>query len=59
MSAYLEAGADVVETDTFTASRLKLDEYALGDKTAEINRRAAELARRASAASCYTGVPSR
>ena len=31
--AYLAAGADVVETDTFTASRLKLDEYGLGDKT--------------------------
>ena len=25
--AYLEAGADVVETDSFTGSRLKLDEY--------------------------------
>ena len=28
--AYLEAGADVLETDSFTASRLKLDEYGLG-----------------------------
>jgi methionine synthase I (cobalamin-dependent) len=27
---YFEAGADVVETDSFTASRLKLDEYGLG-----------------------------
>ena len=35
---YLEAGADVVETDSFTGSRLKLDEYGLGDRTAEINR---------------------
>jgi 5-methyltetrahydrofolate--homocysteine methyltransferase len=47
--AYLEAGADVVETDTFTASRLKLDEYGLGDRTAEINRNAAALAREACA----------
>src|SRR5579884_2943171 len=45
--AYLEAGADVVETDTFTASRLKLDEYGLGEKVAEINRNAAQLAREA------------
>jgi 5-methyltetrahydrofolate--homocysteine methyltransferase len=47
--AYLEAGADVVETNSFTASRLKLDEYGLGDRTAEINRRAAEIAREACA----------
>ena len=45
--AYLEAGADVVETDTFTGSRLKLDEYALGGKTREINLHAAQLAREA------------
>jgi 5-methyltetrahydrofolate--homocysteine methyltransferase len=45
--SYLEAGADVVETDTFTASRLKLDEYGLGDRVADINRDAARLAREA------------
>ena len=45
--AYLAAGADVVETDSFTASRLKLDEYGLGAKTAEINREAARIARAA------------
>ncbi|MBV8689596.1 MAG: homocysteine S-methyltransferase family protein, partial [Candidatus Eremiobacteraeota bacterium] len=45
--SYFEAGTDVVETDTFTGSRLKLDEYGLGARTAEINRTAAELARRA------------
>ena len=44
-AAYLEAGADAVETDSFTATRLKLDEYGLGEKTYEINRRAAEIAR--------------
>ncbi len=44
-TAYLEAGADVVETDSFTASRLKLDEYELGEKTYEINLRSAEIAR--------------
>jgi 5-methyltetrahydrofolate--homocysteine methyltransferase len=43
----LEAGAEVVETDTFQASRLKLEEWGLGDETLEINRRAAEIARAA------------
>jgi 5-methyltetrahydrofolate--homocysteine methyltransferase len=44
---FLAAGADVVETDSFTASRLKLDEYGLGDKTVEVNRAAASIARAA------------
>jgi 5-methyltetrahydrofolate--homocysteine methyltransferase len=43
----LEAGAEVVETDTFQASRLKLGEWGLADQTLEINRRAAEIAREA------------
>src|SRR4051812_21561418 len=41
------AGAQVVETDTFQASRLKLDEWGLGEQTLEINQRAAEIARKA------------
>ncbi len=45
--SYLAAGADVVETDTFTGTRLKLDEYSLGERTHEINLRAAVLAREA------------
>src|ERR671934_1730046 len=40
-------GADVVETDTFQGSRLKLEEWGLGEHTLEINRRAAEIARKA------------
>src|ERR671928_795302 len=43
----LEAGAEVVETDTFQASRLKLEEWGLAEHTLEINRRAAEIARAA------------
>ncbi|HEY1390727.1 MAG TPA: methionine synthase [Ktedonobacterales bacterium] len=46
-SAYLAAGADVLETDTFTGTRLKLDDYALGARTREINVAAAQLARAA------------
>src|SRR3954449_2190306 len=43
----VEAGAEVVETDTFQGSRLKLDEWGLADHTLEINRKAAEIARKA------------
>jgi len=46
-SSMLEAGAEVVETDTFQGSRLKLSEWGLEDHTLEINQRAAEIARRA------------
>jgi 5-methyltetrahydrofolate--homocysteine methyltransferase len=46
-ASMLDAGAEVVETDTFQASRLKLDEWGLADYTVEINTKAAEIARRA------------
>ncbi|HZU67966.1 MAG TPA: methionine synthase [Ktedonobacteraceae bacterium] len=45
-TGFLEAGCDVLETDSFTGSRLKLDEYGLGALTHEINLTAAKLARR-------------
>src|SRR5215210_262207 len=40
--SFFDAGADVVETDTFGGSRTKLDEYGLGERTHEINRLAAQ-----------------
>src|SRR3954464_6658327 len=46
-SSMVEAGAEVVETDTFQASRLKLDEWGLGEHTREINVNAAQIARKA------------
>jgi 5-methyltetrahydrofolate--homocysteine methyltransferase len=46
-SSMLEAGAEVVETDSFQGSRLKLEEWGLDEQTLEINRGAAEIARRA------------
>src|SRR3954449_10596111 len=46
-TSMVEAGAEVVETDPFQASRLKLDEWGLGERTLEINQRAAEIARKA------------
>ncbi|WP_170086784.1 methionine synthase [Kyrpidia spormannii] len=45
--AYLEAGADIIETNTFGATRVVLAEYGLEGKAYAINRTAAELARRA------------
>jgi 5-methyltetrahydrofolate--homocysteine methyltransferase len=46
-TSMLDAGAEVVETDTFQASRLKLDEWGLADYTVEVNKKAAEIARKA------------
>jgi 5-methyltetrahydrofolate--homocysteine methyltransferase len=46
-TSMLEAGAEVLETDTFQASRIKLGEWGLDDHTLEINRKAAEIARNA------------
>jgi 5-methyltetrahydrofolate--homocysteine methyltransferase len=46
-ASMLEAGATVLETDSFQASRLKLAEWGLEEHTFEINRRAAEIARAA------------
>src|SRR5436305_3573201 len=43
----LDSGANVLETDTFQGSRIKLDEWGLADHTLEINRKAAEIARNA------------
>src|SRR6202048_4128969 len=45
-TSMIEAGAEVLETDTFQASRLKLDEWGLADHTLEINTKAAEIARK-------------
>src|ERR1700716_4383708 len=46
-SSMLEAGAEVLETDTFQASRIKLEEWGLADHTVEINLKAAQIARAA------------
>jgi len=52
-SSMLESGAEVVETDTFQGSRLKLEEWGLGEHTLEINTKAAEIARRAAGESRF------
>lgn len=44
-ASFLEAGADVIETNTFQSTRLRLEEWGLGERTVELNRHAAALAR--------------
>ncbi|MBZ0293245.1 MAG: methionine synthase [Anaerolineae bacterium] len=56
--SFLDVGSEVVETNTFRGNRLTLGEYGLGDRVLEINRTAAQVARRACAqAERETGVP--
>ena len=44
-AAYLEAGADAVETNSFGASAIVLEEYGIADRVVELNEVAARLAR--------------
>ncbi|MGE3632804.1 MAG: homocysteine S-methyltransferase family protein, partial [Sandaracinaceae bacterium] len=46
---YFAAGADLVETNTFAATRIAQADYALGDLAYELNVRAAQLAKEAAA----------
>ncbi len=45
--AYLEAGADIIETNTFSSTRLPMSDYGVEDAVGEINRAAAQIARAA------------
>jgi len=46
---YLEAGADLIQTNTFNATPVSLEDYGLQDQVEEINIAAAQIARRAAA----------
>ncbi len=47
--AYIEAGADIIETNTFGGSRVKLSAFGLGDRTEELNAAGVRVARDAAA----------
>lgn len=51
--AYLEAGSQIILTNTFGGSRIKLDKFGLGERVAELNLAAARLARQASQGRAY------
>lgn len=53
--AYVQAGAELLETNTFGANRIKLGEHGLEAQVREINARAAELAREAAAGRALVG----
>src|SRR5512134_669151 len=53
---YVEAGADVIETNTFGANRIMLRPFGLLEKTAAINRQAVRLAREAAGDSVYVAA---
>ncbi|MFZ0638462.1 MAG: methionine synthase [Candidatus Acidiferrales bacterium] len=44
---YLEAGADIIETNTFNSSAISMAEYGLQDRVYDLNKAAAQIARRA------------
>jgi 5-methyltetrahydrofolate--homocysteine methyltransferase len=44
--AYLEAGADIIETNTFNGTRISQSDYHLEDVTYEINFESAKIAKK-------------
>src|SRR5437667_7460018 len=52
---YVRAGADIVETNTFGANRIKLGPFGLADKLHAINAQGARIARHAAREQAYVG----
>ncbi|HLB01489.1 MAG TPA: homocysteine S-methyltransferase family protein, partial [Bacteroidota bacterium] len=50
---YIEAGSEIIETNTFSANRLRLSQFHLEDRTREINIAGVEIARRAAGDGVY------
>ncbi len=55
-AAYAAAGAELLETNTFGANPLKLQQYGLADETEALNAAAARLARQAAPGACILGA---
>ncbi|MFH1680777.1 MAG: homocysteine S-methyltransferase family protein [Candidatus Eisenbacteria bacterium] len=55
-AAFLEAGADIIQTNTFGASPLNLARHRLEGETEEINRAAVRIARRAAGGRAYVAA---
>ncbi|MGB2870121.1 MAG: bifunctional homocysteine S-methyltransferase/methylenetetrahydrofolate reductase [Bacteroidota bacterium] len=50
---YIEAGAEIIQTNTFSGNRLRLVQYHFENKVEELNRTGVEIARRAAGDSVY------
>ena len=55
-SLYMEAGADIVQTNTFGGSPLKLSDYSLDDKTEEINKVAVQAVKKVVEGKAYVSA---
>src|SRR6202166_2996156 len=51
--AYIEAGANIIETNTFGANRSKLSAFGLADQVTKINHRGVKIAREAREAAAH------
>ncbi len=51
--SYLQAGSDIIETNSFGGSSIKLSQYGLGDRASELNEAAAAISREAAGKNKY------
>ncbi len=53
---YVEAGADIIQTNTFGANRFKLAEYGLQDRVAEVNKAAVRVAKKVAGSKALVAI---
>jgi 5-methyltetrahydrofolate--homocysteine methyltransferase len=53
--SYVDAGSDMIETNSFGGNRFKLERYGLGSKVSELNKAAAEISRKAAGSKFVLG----